>query len=69
MSLSLHPTLRPCFCLRSFSLASGSYHLSLLVVSNSVDAAVTLRGLLTNFTASTDPGTNVTTVTPLVRGA
>ena len=35
-------------------------------MSNSVDAAVTLRGLLTNFTAATDPATNVTTVTPLV---
>ncbi|KAG2435853.1 hypothetical protein HXX76_007048 [Chlamydomonas incerta] len=54
-----------CFAANIADLAAGSYHLSLLLVSNSVDAAVTLRGLLTNFTASTDPATNVTTVTPL----
>ncbi|KAG2421975.1 hypothetical protein HYH02_015564, partial [Chlamydomonas schloesseri] len=56
-----------CFAANIADLAAGSYHLSLLVVSNSVDAAVTLRGLLTNFTAATDPATNATTVTPLVR--
>ncbi|KXZ54910.1 MTA4 protein [Gonium pectorale] len=54
-----------CFSTSIAEMADAAYHLSLLLASNSVDAAVTLRGLLTNFTtAVVDPATNATKLVP-----
>ncbi|PNH08532.1 hypothetical protein TSOC_004907 [Tetrabaena socialis] len=45
-------------------MVEASFHLALLLGSNSADASITLSGLLTNFTATTDPATSTAVTVP-----
>ncbi len=54
-------------CVYRCRMTGSAFRLNLLLHSNSVDATISLHGLLVNFNSTTDPTSNVTTTTTTVR--
>lgn len=59
----LAPGAPVCFSVSIFEMTSSAFRLNLLLHCNSVDATISLHGLLVNFNSTTDMTTNVTTTT------